>query len=145
MILDSLNNLKNYIGEDLSPKVNEFLETPVNKLVFGNWAELDENAKLIVLNTSGFKENTFEIHKNYIDFHIPIEGFDTIYFGSNESKKAVNEYDEKLDYQLFSSTALSQITMGTGCFIKIDPLELHTNQLNSENAVKLVLKIKHNG
>jgi YhcH/YjgK/YiaL family protein len=89
-------------------------------------------------------EGVLEVHREWIDIHIPLTDDEIIAFKEiSECKNLTKEYDPENDYALYDEEDISQLTLAKGYFAIIDPTIAHMAMLGEGSMAKLVFKIRH--
>lgn len=89
------------------------------------------------------ERRSIEIHKKYIDLHIPLSGVEIIGWRSSLVLEKVDKaYDELLDFALYKDIPTTYITLHPGEFLLATPQDGHAPLIGSGNLVKAVVKIK---
>jgi len=147
MIVNSLKNIKLY--QDTYPNLQEAAEyiskNDFSKLVEGK-NEVSDNfyiVKIIGDKKSDF-EGTIEVHKAWIDIHIPLTDDEIIVYKSlDNSSNIEKEYDPENDYMLYNEEDLAQLILPLGYFCIIDTSMCHMAMLGEGKLEKLVMKIRN--
>lgn len=118
MIYDLLTNIENYrgISHNLDTAISFLVKTDLNTLPEGK-TEIDgESVFINVMNatTHELTEESFEIHKNYMDIQIDLEGCEVIGIGLS-NVVGLGEY--KVDFQAVKADMGTKCVMGPGRFI----------------------------
>ena len=120
MIYDQLSNLTLYKG------LNPNLDTAIDFISSHNLADLPlgktvidgDNVYINVMETVAqpIDERKYEVHKNYMDIQIDLEGIERIDTG-NTSETLLLDYDSERDVATATAPDLAQCMMGSGNFI----------------------------
>ena len=148
MIIDSMREFNRYCK--LAPAVWEKLSAFLNSLS-GTIPEpgshkLDgEKLKVNIVhtNTSPREKGKYEVHKQYIDIHIPIRGTETIICrSSSDGLKQIGSFDVENDYVLFEPENGLDCYLEPGYFLMLYPGEVH-HVLTGDGSpiVKAIVKI----
>ena len=147
MIINKLENLGRY--RSVYPHLGEALDF-ISK---GNFASLKEGKNEIsencyVVKTIGNKKSDFEgvleVHKAWIDIHIPLTDDEIIAFKElSECEHIEKEYDIENDYMLYRESDISQLTLAQGYACIIDTSMCHMAMLGEGSLEKLIFKIKN--
>lgn len=146
MIVNSLKNISIYTS--VYPHMKEAVDFIQNigfdKLVGGK-NEVSDN--IYIMKNVGEKNSDFEgvleVHKDWIDIHIPLTDDEIIAFKEiSECKNLTKEYDPENDYALYEEEDISQLTLAKGYFAIIDPTIAHMAMLGEGELVKLIVKIR---
>jgi biofilm protein TabA len=100
-----------------------------------------------VVKIIGYKKSDFEgvleVHKEWIDIHIPLTDDEIIAFKEiSECSNLTKEYDSENDYSLYDEEDISQVTLAKGYFCIIDTTMCHMAMLGEGRLEKLVFKIR---
>jgi len=146
MILDTLENLKNYASlNPLIGKVADFIaendlsKIPVGKLLiegedlFGNFSLAKGKTK---------EEAKIETHNRMIDIQVPISGDESM--GYTPRKNLVPQpYDEQKDLTLYEGLAEQYVTVHRGEFVIFFPQDGHAPCVTeAETLQKVIFKLK---
>lgn len=120
MIFDKLSNIGSYKGsnKNLDTAIDYILTHDLNELPMGR-TELDGDQVYINVMeaTAGPLETRgYEIHKNYMDIQIDLEGIECIKTGDSASMKLVS-YKEDSDFGVAECPDLADCIIGPGNFI----------------------------
>ena len=120
MIYDQLSNLTLYKG------LNPNLDTAIDFISSHNLADLPlgktvidgDNVYINVMETAAqpIDERKYEVHKNYMDIQIDLEGIERIDTGDT-SETLLLDYDSERDVATATAPDLAQCIMGSGNFI----------------------------
>lgn len=118
MIYDLLKNIETYrgISKNLDTAISFLVRTDLNSLPEGR-TDIDGDAVFVnVMNATPHEltEECFEIHKNYMDIQIDLEGCEVIGIGLGKFE-ALGEY--KVDFQAVKAEMSTKCVMGPGRFI----------------------------
>ncbi len=147
MLFDHISNLSAYIGlhEGLQAVADFLSAEDVSSLEPGT-TELDGGARCIVAQyaTASREDELLECHRRYIDVHVLLEGSECIGLRARALCEAAGEYDEEIDFQLFSGKR-SLLEMVPGTFAVFFPDDAHMPGLPvntpGEAVKKLVFKL----
>lgn len=147
MIVNSLKNISIYtsVYPHLKEAVDFIQNIGFDKLVTGQ-NEVSDN--FYIMKNVGEKKSDFEgvleVHKEWIDIHIPLTDDEIIAFKEiSECKNLTKEYDPKNDYALYDEEDISQVTLAKGYFAIIDTTMSHMAMLGEGSMAKLVFKIRN--
>ncbi|PIN73373.1 YhcH/YjgK/YiaL family protein [Candidatus Woesearchaeota archaeon CG10_big_fil_rev_8_21_14_0_10_45_16] len=146
MLLDHINNLKNYF--QLNPNLKEALaflqREDLGSLSPGRHEIMDDKVFAIVIDCDQMpKENTKpERHRKYLDLHYTIKGNDLVGWKPLHLCSASTEYDEQDDYQLFSNLPEQWIDVPENHFILFFPEDVHAPLAGTGHLKKVVVKVK---
>lgn len=148
MILDSLKNAPLYYG--VAPRLKKAFEliastdwssmtTGVHELdgrdIFVNIMELDLKTK---------RDAKLEVHNEYIDIQILLEGTEEI-FGWSERcdlKQPLAEFDKEKDVQFFDDEAQTFYALRTGQFTILLPEDGHAPMIGEGPIRKAIVKVR---
>lgn len=145
MFTDKLTNLDKYL--QIPKSVKTFLKNIPKDC--GRYV-IDENIYVNIeeYSTKDRKISNFELHKDYADIQILLDGKEELDICKNENIQEIVEYNPTKDiafYQKNDNIYETIILDGTN-FIYIEPEMLHRPQIkfkgNSQKVRKLVVKIK---
>jgi biofilm protein TabA len=146
MIVNSLKNISIYtsVYRHLKEAVDFIQNTGFDKLVSG---KNDVSDNVYIMKNQGEKKSDFEgvleVHREWIDIHIPLTDDEIIAFKEiSECKNLTKEYDSENDYALYDEEDISQLTLAKGYFAIIDPTIAHMAMLGEGSMAKLVFKIR---
>lgn len=139
MIYDSLKHIENYrgISKNLDTAISFLVSTDLNSLPEGR-TDIDGDAVFVnVMNavTHELTDESFEIHKNYLDIQIDLEGTEVIGIGLDHVEPLG---DYTVDFQAVKAEMSTKCVMGPGRFIVCMVEEAHApgGWLNGPEAVK---------
>lgn len=146
MIINTLENLGIY--SKVYPHLEEILDY-LMKQDFSNLKEgkneFSENAyivKIIAEKNSEFK-GILEVHKEWIDIHIPLTTHDEIAYKEITSCHHLEkEYDVENDYALYNEPVNKILELEKNYFCIIDTTMAHMAMLGEGSIEKLVVKIR---
>ncbi len=146
MILDSLTNSSQYYA--LHPRIEQAFEylksldlhsLPVGKLeidgknLFLSVAEMPVKTK---------EESQLEIHRQYIDIQIPIDGVELMgWKSSTQLSLPVGEYESAKDYQFYNDLPTNYIEVKPFEFAIFFPSDAHQPGITTVSHKKLIVKI----
>jgi YhcH/YjgK/YiaL family protein len=146
MILDSLTNSSQYYA--LHPRIEQAFEylksldlhsLPVGKLeidgknLFLSVAEMPVKTK---------EESQLEIHRQYIDIQIPIDGVELMgWKSSTQLSLPVGVYESAKDYQFYNDLPTNYIEVKPFEFAIFFPSDAHQPGITTVNHKKLIVKI----
>ena len=146
MILTQLSDLKKY-SEYLNIEKIDFnnLFNYLSSLPMGKTL-IDEERIFInkfEIETKDEFEQTFEVHKKYIDIHIILFGNEKN-FVSYTTDSIIKEYDTENDYSLIDSkTAVTEVNLTKDLCVIYFPGENHKTsvKLHTDKVLKCVIKV----
>lgn len=146
MIYDLLKNIGNYkgISQNLDTAIEFVLKTDLNSLPLGKTEVDGENVFVNVMDatTKELTEESYEIHQDYMDIQIDLEGTEVIATGL-EGVEPLGEY--KPDIQKVKAVKGADCIMGPGRFIICMLEEAHAPngyQTQPEHIKKCVVKVR---
>lgn len=147
MIYDKLSNIALYKGtnKNLDLAIDFILNHDLYELPSGKTILDGSNVYINVMETSAYpiEERSYEIHYNYMDIQIDLEGIERVDTGDCTKVLTVN-YNEESDVGTVTCADLAGCILGPGNFIICMPGEPHKpNILVGENAAlkKCVFKV----
>ncbi|MDD2961613.1 MAG: YhcH/YjgK/YiaL family protein [Muribaculaceae bacterium] len=88
-------------------------------------------------------EQLLEIHKKFIDIHVPISATELIgWVPSNKLQNPVSPYNDDLDRTLYYIIPSSFVAINTGCFCIMLPSDGHSPNIGTGILKKLCVKIR---
>ncbi len=146
MIYDLLDNIGNYkgISRNLDTAIDFITKTDLNALPMGKTEVDGEEVFVNVMDatTKVLTEESYEIHKDYLDIQIDLKGTEVIAIGL-EGLEPLGEY--KPDIQFMKAARGADCVMGPGRFIVCMAEEAHApgGCLTEPEAIKkCVFKVK---
>ena len=148
MIIDSMREFGRYCK--LAPAAWEKLSAFLNSLSGiipdpGSHKLDDDKLKVNIVhtNTSPRENGKYEVHRQYIDIHIPIRGSETIICRcSSDGLKQIGSFDEENDYVLFEPESGLDCFLEPGFFLMLYPGEVHHVLTGDGNPIiKAIVKI----
>ncbi len=147
MIISKLGN--SYRIESLHPlfkklfeyvKQHDLLNQPTGKIVLDGDNLFINN--VAVDGVSGDKQ-PLEIHRDYIDVHILLEGNETIgWKASEELKTEIKSYVKEEDCALYSDQPTTFVNIQPGEFVIVFPEDPHAPAIGNGKIRKLIAKVK---
>lgn len=121
-------------------KQNDFLSMPIGRI------ELDEDRLFINNSESELipkEAQVLEIHKKYLDIHIPLDGCEVIGWKPAEKLSRVRtSYDESVDIAFYTDVPDTYVSVLPGQFAVIYPEDAHAPLIGKGNLRKLIVKVK---
>ena len=121
-------------------KSNRLLEREPGRI------ELDGNRLFInnvKTNLIKREKQALEVHKKYIDIHIPLDKTETIGWKSlSDLNQPREEFDTENDFALFDEPATNYIEVHTGEFLIVFPEDAHAPVIGEGSLRKLIVKIE---
>ncbi|NCB02601.1 MAG: DUF386 domain-containing protein [Spirochaetia bacterium] len=147
MIIDSIENLKNYVKELplLQEVLNIYLSTDFSTLPAGKYSTKNPNIRYIVFDYVLQKEGDvrYEVHKTETDLQLVISGKEMIEVAWSQPVNIVEEYVPDI-YFVTGNKALS-VVLEENKFILLLPTEPHIPCLiadkNNTRVKKVVFKL----
>ena len=149
MITGNIKDAKRYFG--INPnfeKAFEFLQTLSVDSATGPFESDEFKGNISVIKTSDCTPNgepkKLEAHREYIDIHYCIDGFETIGYADIDSLIQNAEYNVEQDYLLLNGD-MSKLVLGKGEFCIVFPEDAHAPGMcvgSARNVKKAVVKIK---
>lgn len=146
MIYDLLKHIGNYkgISRNLDTAIDFIAKTDLNSLPMGKTEVDGDNVFVNVMDavTKELTAESYEIHKDYMDIQIDLEGTEVIGIGL-EGVEPLGEY--KPDIQLMKAAKGADCIMGPGRFIICMIEEAHAPGgclTQPESIKKCVVKVK---
>ena len=147
MIVSRLDELKRYAG--LSPMLAEAIDW-----LQEHGCDDTQQPGEIAIGTSGVivkcekpalrpaEVARLEVHRKYIDIHVPLKGAETIGWTSVEDlKHEIQAYDPETDIALYGDTAAAIIRLHPGQAAIFFPEDAHAPNVGVGNHHKLCVKI----
>ena len=101
---------------------------------------------LMFLPASAFAaadKQVLEVHRQYIDIHIPLDGVEVIGWKPLEDcTNLTKPYDEAADCELYTEPATSYINLQPGQFMIVWPEDPHAPIIGEGKLRKLCVKVK---
>jgi biofilm protein TabA len=146
MIINTLSNLNLYSGayQHLDEAIKFLAKKDFSSLKEGK-NEFSDN--FYIVKNIGNKKSDFdgilEVHKDWVDIHIPLTDDEIIVFKSlDECANIVKEYDPVNDYMLYRAEDLAQVVIPVGYCCIIDTTMCHMAMLGEGSIEKLVVKFR---
>lgn len=146
MIYDLLNNIETYKGicRNLDTAIDFIIKTDLNGLPLGKTGVDGDNVFVNVMDavTKELTAESYEIHKDYMDIQIDLEGTEVISIGL-EGVEPLGGY--KPDFQAVKASKGADCIMGPGRFIVCMTEEAHAPGgclTQPESIRKCVFKVK---
>lgn len=147
MIYDSLENLERYVelSENFATAVAYVLMNDITTLPIGRTDIDGDNVYAMVMDikTEESEKRDFEIHQNYIDLQIPLEGAELFEVAYGETKET-KPYNAQTDIQFVSGVASAAATLCEGRFAAFLTGEVHktgVRAFGSKHSKKILFKI----
>lgn len=147
MIIDTLNNIKNY--RTLNPLIFQALEWAVahvdDPFVKGSQWIVEDKVKVNSEEVAMLprERRQLEAHRKWIDIHIPLSNDERIGWAPTENLRNVTEpYDEEKDVAFYGDSAQAVINVQKKQFAIFFPEDAHAPNVGVGNYRKLCIKIK---
>lgn len=146
MILDHINNYKNYLPLHPHFKLGFDFIHSFNPKNFkeGKNGILGDNVFALVANLQEFEANTkLEVHNQYIDIQYIVSGVDYMGWKNRlDCIKPENEFDSAKDYQFFTDTPSTEFLVNENQFTIFYPTDAHAPLIKNSPLLKIVVKVK---
>lgn len=150
MIIDKIENIGEYSG--LSPLLYQaFSSIPDFLARFQPVGRLDGKEEILYANcmqieTSTDSDRLWEMHRDYIDVHVVVEGSEVIQLSALEVAKIETPYNEQIDASMYTAESIASFLAEPGWFVVFFPGEIHragtAAKGKSTQISKFVMKIK---
>lgn len=148
MIYDKMTVFSRYcrLAPELWEKIDLFFKQLSDGIPEAGSFQLDgEKVKVNIVHTktSPAEQGKYEVHKQYIDIHVPLSGCETIICRSSCSGLTpAADFDTDNDYQLFETAPGTNCFLEPGDFLLLYPGEAH-HVLTGDGSpvVKAIVKI----
>lgn len=88
-------------------------------------------------------EQVLEVHRRYIDIHVPVDADEVIgWLPTADAQKVKDSYDEQLDRAFYTDAPREYFTLHPGEFAIMTPDDAHAPIIGSGIIHKLCLKVK---
>ena len=146
MILDNLQKCNQYFDVHKGfRKAFEFLQRfDLSELSEGKYEIAGEKIFAIVAKDQGraAEEGQLEVHNEYIDIQLVVEGTDTMGWRSRTTCcKEAGEYDPETDLQFFLDDPHSWLAVGSGNFAVFFPDDAHLPLISTGLIHKVIVKV----
>lgn len=89
------------------------------------------------------EKQVLELHRKYIDIHIPVDKDEVIGWRSvNDLHQVRDEYNEAEDYAIYTDTPVEYITVHPGEFAIMTPEDAHAPIIGEGVIHKICMKVK---
>lgn len=146
MIINSLQNIAHYgsVYRHFKEAIDYIQTNEFDSLKEGK-NEFSDN--FYIVKIIGDKKSDFdgilEVHKEWIDIHIPLTDDEIIVFKElSECTHKEKEYDSENDYMLYKESDIAQVVIPKGYACVIDTTMCHMAMLGDGKIEKLVFKIR---
>ena len=148
MILDSMRSFQRYSGlnREVWAKISDFLSGISGTVPEASSTQLDGDrliANVVHTETKAPELGKYELHRRYIDIHLPLRGSETIICRCDSCDlKQIGSFDEANDYVLFEPAPGLPVYLEPGYFLRLYPGEAH-HVLTGDGSqiVKVIIKI----
>lgn len=146
MIIDSIQNIKNYKGLEKIYDVLEFIKkTDFGDMSLGKYQIDGENLFYMVQEyETKQNENIAEVHQKYIDVQYVVKGEEIIGYAPVSCEKDIVEENADKDY-IFYKCKTTKMLLKDGDFMVLYPNDIHNPGLMNDKPSKcrkVVFKIK---
>lgn len=88
-------------------------------------------------------EQRIEVHRRYIDIHVPVNTSETIGWRSTKSlAMPITEYDAGRDIAFYADVPEARCTITPGCFVIATPDDGHAPIIGEGELLKICIKIQ---
>jgi YhcH/YjgK/YiaL family protein len=148
MIIDSMREFSRYckLATAAWEKLSAFLNSLSGTIPEPGSHKLDGDklkVNIVHTNTSPRENGKYEVHRQYIDIHIPIRGTETIICRcSSDGLKQIGAFDVENDYVFFEPEPGLDCFLEPGYFLMLYPGEVH-HVLTGDGSpiIKAIVKI----
>lgn len=147
MILDHINNIKNYkgISKNMDTAIEYILENELSDLDVGKYAVDEKNVFYMIqeYETKDIEEGNFEAHDKYIDIQYVLNGDELIGYAPRMFLNTAEEYDASKDKIILKGKE-ERHRLTEGMFAIYFPEDGHMPSINMVKTTvkKAVFKIK---
>lgn len=146
MILDTLDNLKMYIGlNPLFPKVVEFIQShDLSSMPLGKTAIIGDELYVTIADAQpkSQEEAVVETHRQMIDIQIPLSGTETHGFAPLSSLEEAT-YQEQDDISFYTRPPQTFLSVCSGEFVIFFPQDGHAPAITPVVLRKAIFKVKN--
>lgn len=143
MISDKVERLTIYRSIPLASAIQQFIVSgEKDKLGAGQWTQLQDGLKVILLDFSNYREGILETHRNFFDLHVTLSGCDLMNVSEYSTLLTEQEYDNDHDYALWKGDTQVIFRLEPLSFLFLMPHEAHNNTFLEQGTRKFVFKIK---
>ncbi len=148
MIIDSMRNFVRYskLAPEVWEKLVSFFNSISGTIPEPGSHELDGSklkVNIVHTNTAPAENGKYEVHRQYVDIHIPIRGTETIICRCNsDGLKQIGSFDVENDYVFFEPEPGLDCFLEPGYFLMLYPGEVH-HVLTGDGSpiIKAIVKI----
>lgn len=147
MVISNLNDSKRI--ESLHPlfkaafdyiKSHDLLNMPLGRIELDGDRLFINNAESALVEK---EKQVMEVHRQYIDIHVPLNGMETIGWKPLADLSAVDkEYDAEADFGTYSEPASAYVTLEPGQFLIAWPEDGHAPIIGEGTLRKAIVKVK---
>lgn len=149
MVYDNIKYIESYCGLSGDIRLGlEYLRELKSNAEVGVF-ELSPRVKVIVSEYTTMSENEsgYEAHRQFIDIHYLISGYEKIYYLPIDCAKAVKAYNEDIDAAFYEANGVKpqELVLGNGYFSIFFMHDGHMPQLcidKPEHVKKVVIKVR---
>lgn len=151
MIIDQLSNLADYakLNSRIIQEMINFI-SQVNEQTEAEKYLLDEDMFYALVQEYAPRDlssSKVEIHRRYIDVHVPLTGSETVYYCPVEQLELIEDFTPASDDLLYKtdSALATELTVNAGSFVLFMPGEGHIPGIGNSDSLarnrKIVFKI----
>lgn len=147
MIVSNLQNSRRIEG--LHPLFRVLFEyVKANDLLHAELGRIDIQGDELFINNVNPKcvapdEQILEVHRDYIDVHILLEGVETVGWKAIEDlTQEAKPYEKEGDYALYSDAPTTFVTLYPGQFMIVYPEDSHAPIIGEGRIRKLIAKVR---
>lgn len=146
MIVDKIENLKQYFKPDLVDKIISFYKELTVVTADGDYPIITDNKLYCKVLSYATKQSDWitESHREYVDFQILLDGEELIEVYCSDNLVIKDIYNETKDCIFYeypaTVTPLAKVTLTTGVVGIFFPQDVHATQMTNENQVKVLKK-----
>ena len=105
-------------------------------LPHGMWANVEMPAMKAI------DEQVLEVHRNYIDIHVPVDGDEVMgWLPCHKLSSEVMPYSPERDSAFYDDAPLSHITLHPGEFAIMTPMDAHAPIIGTGTLRKICIKV----
>lgn len=147
MIVSNLQNSQRIEGlHPLFKKLFDYVKT--HDLLYADLGRIELDGDRLFINNvnpecMAPENQVLELHHDYIDVHIPLEGMETIGWKAlEELQNEVKAYSKEEDCALYSDVPSAYISLLPGQFMIVYPEDPHAPIIGNGKIRKLIAKVK---
>ncbi len=145
MILDHLSRAEKYfhVHPGFKHAFDYLKKTDLRTLTEGRHDIDGDDIYIIIANDStGNERRKLEVHRNYIDIQLAIDGsFPLEWHDIDSCKNTATDYDREKDIRFFSDPPLFTVTMISDMFAVLFPEDAHAPQPPLTSVKKAIVKV----